>query len=247
MLADDFLSRVALDLLRALVPAQDFPAGIEHENGIVLHFFHQCLEALLALAQGLFDALAVGHVPNRRRDQYVARFLHRAEADFDRERAAILAPPEQFEAYAHRTWVGRIVIGIPVLRMFLAEIFWNQNLDGLVEQFFSGVAKHFLRLRIDQQHPPAAIHNDHGVGRCFQQAAKFVILVAQTFIVVGFRLAHQVGNLALHQPQSKPPATLRFARHRPRSAFKQSQTGRGILFPTRDLIMTPIPRRHSRS
>ena len=132
-----------------------------------------------------------------------------------------------------------------MLRMFLPESFWNQDLDWLIEQFFFAIAKHFLRLRVDQQHPPAAIYNDHGVGRCFQQAAKFSIPVAQSFIVVGFWLAHQVGNLALRQPQSKPPTTLSFARHRLRLAFAQQQTGRGTPALTRDLIITPMSRHSS--
>ena len=57
--------------------------------------------------------------------------------------------------------MGRAVIGIPVVRMFLAKVFGNQNLDWLIEQFFSGIAEHAFRLRVDQQHPPGAIHNDH--------------------------------------------------------------------------------------
>ena len=112
-------------------------------------------------------------------------FLQRAQADFDWKCGAIFAAPEQFETAAHRAGVRRAVIGVPVLRMFLAEVFRNQNLDWLIEQFFSGIAEHAFRLRVDQQHPPGAIHNDHGVGRCFQQTAEFFVPVAHTFIVVG--------------------------------------------------------------
>ena len=72
-----------------------------------------------------------------------------------------------------------------MLRMSVAEMFRNQNFDRLIEQFFPGIAEHAFRLRVDQQHPPGAIHNDHRIGRCFQQTAEFFIPVAHAFIVVG--------------------------------------------------------------
>ena len=90
--------------------------------------------------------------------------------------------------------MGSAVIGIPVLLMSVAEMFRNQDFDRLIEQFLPAVAKHALGLRVDQQHPPGAIHNDHRIGRGFQQTAEFFIPVAQTFIVVGFSLPHQEGT-----------------------------------------------------
>ena len=69
--------------------------------------------------------------------------------------------------------------------MLLAEVIGNQNLDGLIEQFFSAIAEHAFRLRVDQHNPPGAIRNDHGVGRGFQQTAEFFLPVAHAFIVVG--------------------------------------------------------------
>jgi hypothetical protein len=86
------------------------------------------------------------------------------------------------------------VISIPVLLMSVAEVFRNQDFDWLIEQFLPDVAKHALGLRVDQQHPPGAIHNDHRIRRGFQQTAKFFIPAAQTFIVVGFGLPHQEGT-----------------------------------------------------
>jgi hypothetical protein len=65
------------------------------------------------------------------------------------------------------------------------ELLGNQNLHRLVEQFFSRISKRLLRLGVGQHDPPRAIHNDHGVRRCFQQTAKFFISVSHAFIVVG--------------------------------------------------------------
>ena len=104
------------------------------------------------------------------------------------------------------------MIGIPVLLMSLAEMFRNQNFDWLIEQFLPGVAKHAFRLRVDQQHPPGAIHNDHGIGRCFQQTAEFFVPVAHAFIVVGSSLPHG-GNLALCRARRKAIRTHHSARH----------------------------------
>ena len=83
------------------------------------------------------------------------------------------------------------------------------------------------------------------VRRCFQRTAKFFVPLAQTLIVVRVWLAHQVGNLTLPQPQSKPPETLSFARHSLSLAFVQQQTGRGASALSRELIITPMPRHSS--
>ena len=199
------------------------------------------------MSQGFFGSLAFGYIADRRRNQNAALFLQGAQADLDGEAAAILTSSEQVKAGPHGAGMGRSVVRLPVLRMLIAEVFGNQDFYRLIEQVFPAIAEHALSLRVDQHYPPGAIHDDHGVGRRFQQTTKFFIPVAQTLIVFGFWLAHQVGNLALHQLQSKPPATLSFARHRLSFAFAQQQTGRGISSLTRDLIITPMPRQHSRS
>ena len=51
--ADDLLGLIALDPLGPGVPTDDVPAGIEHEDGVVLHGLHDDAEPLLAHAQGL--------------------------------------------------------------------------------------------------------------------------------------------------------------------------------------------------
>src|ERR1700687_5333718 len=66
VLSNDLLGSVALDLLRAFVPAQNDSRGIKHENRIVFDFFHQRPQTLLALPQGLFRSLALSHIADRR-------------------------------------------------------------------------------------------------------------------------------------------------------------------------------------
>src|SRR5690606_28969648 len=68
--ADDFLRRIALDPLGALVPRRDVSARIQHEDRVVLHALDHAPEPLLALAQLLLRLALL---------RQVAR--HAAEAD----------------------------------------------------------------------------------------------------------------------------------------------------------------------
>ena len=50
MAADYFVRAVAVDALRALIPAGDVAGGVEHEDGVVLHpVDHQLVNAVAAL------------------------------------------------------------------------------------------------------------------------------------------------------------------------------------------------------
>src|SRR5690606_39635637 len=62
VLADDLVGAVALDLLGAMVPAHHPALGVEHEDRVVAHAFHQQAEALLAAAQQLVGLAALGQV-----------------------------------------------------------------------------------------------------------------------------------------------------------------------------------------
>src|SRR2546430_1982663 len=62
MLADDLVRPVALDALRAVVPAGHIAVRIEHEDGVILHAVDEQAEHLLALAQALFVFAMPRHV-----------------------------------------------------------------------------------------------------------------------------------------------------------------------------------------
>ena len=128
-----------------------------------------------------------------------------------------------------------------MLRMSVAEAFRNQNLDWLIEQFFPGIAKHAFGLRVDQQHPPGAIHNDHGIGRCFQQTAEFFIPVAQAFIVVGSWLPGAKARAFEQAIRTITPRDTRLSRDigQEQTARTASPSGK---FPCRGRITTPRPR-----
>ena len=51
MAADDLVGAIALEALRAGVPGENVPLGIEHEDRVVAHAVHEEAKALLALAQ----------------------------------------------------------------------------------------------------------------------------------------------------------------------------------------------------
>ena len=62
MLADDLLVRVALEALRASVPARDPTLRIEHVDGVVLDALNQQAEALLTLIERFLGGLALAQV-----------------------------------------------------------------------------------------------------------------------------------------------------------------------------------------
>jgi hypothetical protein len=61
MAADDLVGAVALDELRPRVPGEDVPLGIEQENGVVAHAFHQLAEGLVHAGGSLRLLVGVGH------------------------------------------------------------------------------------------------------------------------------------------------------------------------------------------
>src|SRR6185312_17171530 len=62
MLADDFFRRVALDALRARIPAADLAVRIEHEDRVVRHALYQQTELLFGTPQGFGGLHALGKV-----------------------------------------------------------------------------------------------------------------------------------------------------------------------------------------
>src|SRR5438874_1254815 len=92
------------------------------------------LQLPLAFAQGRLGLLARGDVAHGRHHEGTLGSFQRTEADLDREYAAVAAPAEQVEPYAHRAYVGRRVVLLLVAGMRGPAALRHQQLDGLAEQ-----------------------------------------------------------------------------------------------------------------
>ena len=74
-----------------------------------------------------------------------------AQADFDRELAAVFAQAEQFEADAHGPDVRFGEEVGAMARMLAAIAFGDQHLDAVAQQLGAGVAEDLLGLSVDQR------------------------------------------------------------------------------------------------
>ncbi len=84
-----------------------------------------------------------------------------------------LRSPNSSRPDAHRShmWFGKKVGAMP--RMQAAIAFRDQHLDTLAQQLGAGVAEELFGLRVYQRDLALIVHNNHGVGRSFQQRAEF--------------------------------------------------------------------------
>src|SRR5262249_11100626 len=66
------------------------------------------------------------------------------------------------------------------------EALRHQHLDPLADELVARVAEELLGLGVDEDDPPAALHDDHGVGCRLEQAAELLLrLAAQAGVADG--------------------------------------------------------------
>ena len=139
--------------------------------------FHQgrVLQLQVLVTQHLLDALALGHIADGAGDKQTLLRLQRAQADLDRELAAVLAQAVQLQPSPHGagTWFGKKIA--PVVRVTGAEALGHQQLDGLAQQLVAAPAEQFHRLRVDEDDVPLAVDDDHGVRRGLQQVLELLV------------------------------------------------------------------------
>ena len=89
---------------------------------------------------------------------------YRAEADLDRELAAVLAQAVKLKAHAHGAHV-RIAgeIAGAMAGMFGAEAWWNKDLDFLSGEFERGIAEELLALGVGEHNTALLIDHKHRV------------------------------------------------------------------------------------
>ena len=59
--------------------------------------------------------------------------------------------------------------------MLAAEGFRHQHLHRLTEEFFALVTEQLFGLSVNQDDLARRVHEDHGIGREFEQAAKYLL------------------------------------------------------------------------
>jgi len=101
--------------------------------------------------------------------------LQRAQADLDRELAAVLAQAVQLQPCPHGAgaWFGKKIA--PVVGVPGAEALGHQQLDGLPQQLVAAPAEQFDRLGVDKDDAPLAVDDDHGVRRGLQQVLELLV------------------------------------------------------------------------
>src|SRR5580698_2732696 len=167
-------------------------AGSGQAFGAAQRFF----EFVVQLANLLFGYLAFGDVADGAGNERPVFRGQWAEADLDRELAAIFAQAKEFQADAHGTHMrlGKKVAAMA--RVLSAIAFWNQHLDRVSHQFAAGVAEDLLRLRVYQRDLAVLVDNDHRVGSGFQQRAKLVFsLFSHSDIPYGAGYQQALGGL----------------------------------------------------
>ncbi len=166
--------------LKELSKAED---GIQRRTKLVAHAGEElalgpvrflCLPLRsLGLVFGLLKNLGGGHpradIADDADDQEIALGAHRAEADLDRELAAVLAAPIQLEPHAHRPGTRRGGIGRAVVDMYLAEPFGQQDLKRRAEELVPRVPEALLGLTVDEHDTAGAVDDDDRVRSRFEQ------------------------------------------------------------------------------
>src|SRR4029079_19500236 len=98
--------------------------------------------------------------------------LHRAEADLDRELAAVAAPAGEIEPDAHRPRARRVRIALAMSRVPGAETIGHQDLDLAPDQLARLVAEERHDLDVGEHDAAGTIDDHHRVGRGIEQTTK---------------------------------------------------------------------------
>jgi hypothetical protein len=162
--ADRFLCGVAVHARRCRVPERDRPVERLGEDRI-----RGRLDDQRELGDALLARPALADVAHGGRHQQAVAGLQRAEADLDRELAAVAAPPAGLEPGAHRAHLQ--VPGVPpaMRRMIPAKPLGHEHVDRAAQQFRARIAEQRLGLLVDQPDRSGLVDDHHGDGRRLQQ------------------------------------------------------------------------------
>ncbi len=120
---------------------------------------------LVELREHLLCRLAFGDVADGGGDQRAVGGVQRAQADLDRELAAVAAQAVQLQARSHGAGPAVDEVAVPEVRVVSAEPFRYEHLDGSSQQVLPDVPEEGLGLCVDELDHAALVDDDHRV-RC---------------------------------------------------------------------------------
>ena len=124
-------------------------------------------------------ALALGDVADRRRHEQALVGLERAEADLDRELAAVLVAAEELQARAHGAGRRVAQIALHVMAVMAAEASRDQLGDAEADDLLALIAEQPLGLRVDERDVTVPVDDHHRVRRGLQQRAELALRAAE--------------------------------------------------------------------
>ncbi len=158
------------------LPGREVPARRGHPRYVRRGSHEAALEgerdvALLLVEprEHLLGGLAFGDVADGRGDQGAVGGLQRAQADLDRELAAVAAQAVQLQARAHGAGPAVDDVAVPEVGVVPAEPFRDEHLDRSSQQVLPGVSEEGLGLRVDELDRARLVDDHHRVGRRLQQ------------------------------------------------------------------------------
>ncbi len=110
------------------------------------------------------DPLAFADIDDGAEHHDIAVNRQRIEADFDRELAAVLAPPEKLAPGSEMAGVGAQHESAALARMFVAQFIGQQNFDRPAKQFLAPVAEQAFDFSVDH-HDGAVAADEHHAAR----------------------------------------------------------------------------------
>ena len=166
LLFEELFARIPEELLHLGIDQHDLPLSI-HDDHRIRSGFQQSAEFLLGL-------LALGDVTDGGGDEGTFLGFQGAEADLDRELRFVFPPSVQFQSFAHCAHARLCDESRAVYRVAAAKPLRHQDLDLMIQKFFTRIPEELLHLGVDQNDPALPIHDNHGIRSGFQEAAEFL-------------------------------------------------------------------------
>jgi hypothetical protein len=162
VLADDLRGTVALDPLRAQVPARHAAIGVQHEDRVVLHGLDHEPEAFFALAHLLFLQAALGEVARDlgETDQLPSRLMCGCDHDVGPEPRSILPDPPPFVLEAA---LGARDLQLEVRPSAGKRVGGIEDGEVFADDLVGTVELHPLRAHVPARHDPLGVDREDRV------------------------------------------------------------------------------------
>ena len=130
----------------------------------------------VGIPQLLPQSISLGHVPNNAGDENALTVGDRAEADLDRELAAVFPQAPQLRCLSHWAGAGMSDETGTLAPVTVSEAFGHQDFYLLSHQFLPSVTEHPFSLPIHPNDLAVLIDNDHGIGCGLQKVVERMVL-----------------------------------------------------------------------